>query len=304
MQVLFCKTYWLCYNKNMNITEIIMYVVLFVIGAILGSFACCQAWRIRFKQIKVKNPGKWSVCLSCGARLKPSENIPVFSWLLQRGKCKHCGANIGRIEILSELSLGAALVAFGVYFYPNFVSVIASENPLPLVMLTFTTLVLLVVVTIMWILAIYDARWQELPTKLLIALNICAAIYLVLQFASFFPNSGDVGLFFANLKTPFLSLLGAVAILAGTYFLLYFFSREKLVGSGDWLVALPIALILGHWWLALVVLFLSNLFGSIYGAYQKFKKKQSLIPFGPFLILAFIIVYVSQAWLISLIAAL
>ena len=99
-------------------------------------------------------------------------------------------------------------------------------------------------------------------------------------------------------------LLGAVAILAGTYFLLYFFSKEKLVGSGDWLIALPIALILGHWWLALVVLFLSNLLGSVFGVFQKLHQKKGQIPFGPFLVAAFIVVYVSQSWLLSLIASL
>lgn len=281
-----------------------MYVILFIIGAILGSFACCQAWRIRLKQIGKKDPGKWSVCLSCKARLKPSENIPVLSWVAQRGKCKHCGANIGKVEILSELSLGMAFVAFGAYLYPKYVLAIASANPLSMITLIVTTLLLALALTIMWILAIYDAKWQELPAKLLVFLNIFAAIYLVVQYVGFFANSGDAGLFFANLKDPLLSLLGAVAILAGTYFLLYFFSKEKLVGSGDWLIALPIALILGHWWLALVALFLSNLFGSIYGMYQKTKKKQSQIPFGPFLILAFIITYVAQGWLISLIAAL
>lgn len=288
----------------MNITEILMYVILFIIGAILGSFACCQAWRIRLKQTSKKDPGKWSVCLSCGTRLKSSENIPVFSWIAQKGKCRHCGASIGKVEILSELSLSAAFVAFGAYFYPKYVSVIASSSPLPMIMLIITTLLLIASLTLMWILAIYDAKWQELPTKLLIALNIIAVSYLIIQYVGFFPSSGDVGLFFANLKNPALSLLGAIAILAGTYFLLYFFSKEKLVGSGDWLVALPIALILGHWWLALVVLFLSNLFGSIYGIYQKISKHQSQIPFGPFLILAFVIVYVLQGWLISLIAAL
>ena len=270
-----------------------MYVILFIIGAIFGSFACCQAWRLRLKQIGKKSPGKWSVWLSCKARLKPSENIPVLSWMAQRGKCRHCGANIGKVEILSELSLGMTFVAFGAYLYPKYVSVIASTNPLPAVMLIITTLLLITSVTIMWILAIYDANWQELPTKLLVLLNILAVIYLVVQYVGYFPSSGE-----------FLSLLGAIAILAGTYFLLYFFSREKLVGSGDWLVALPIALILGHWWLALVTLFLSNLFGSIYGMYQKIKQNQSQIPFGPFLILAFVITYVMQGWLIGLIAAL
>lgn len=301
MQVLFGKMW---YNKLMDITGILMYIVLFIIGAVLGSFACCQAWRIRLKQVGAKNPGKWSVCLSCGERLKPSENIPVFSWIAQRGKCKHCGASIGKVEILAELSLGAAFVALGSFFYPEISAALSTSTTWYLPMLIVVMLLLIITITVMWILAIYDARWQELPVRLLTILNACAIIYTILRFAGLISDSVSANTFPSSIWSPLLSTLGAIAILAGTYFLLYFFSKEKLVGSGDWLVALPIALILGHWWLALVVLFLSNLMGSVYGMYQKIKKKQNQIPFGPFLILAFLIVYVAQNWLLSLIAAL
>ena len=68
-----------------------------------------------------------------------------------------------------------------------------------------------------------------------------------------------------------LNLIGSVAILAGIYYLLYKISREKLVGGGDWILALAIAIMLGSWWLALIALFLSNFLASIYGIAQKIK---------------------------------
>lgn len=325
----------------MELAEIITLIIAFCFGAILGSFACCQAWRIRLKQLRQQehskdrgrkqqpastrqlNPGKWSICLSCGHRLKATENIPVFSWLIQRGKCKHCGAKIGKAELFSEVTLGLAFVALAALFYPTFAAIfrgaqlpnLSSQLPnvgsrllsanslvpnLNLPMLITIVLVLIVSVTVMWVMLIYDAKWQELPTKLLTILNACAIIYTILRFVGLVSGSTIS----SDIVNSLLSTLAAVAILAGVYFCLYFFSGERLVGSGDWLLALPIALFLGNWWLALLVLFLSNLLGSIVGIILKIKTGTRQIPFGPFLIIAFVIVYAAQPWLTSLLPSL
>jgi len=282
----------------MEIAEIVTLIILFFIGAALGSFACCQAWRLRLKETKKSNPGKWSVCLSCGKRLSAKENLPIFSWLFQRGKCRHCGAKIGKAEILSELSLAAALVGLGAYFYPQVIAVFTSGQIFNIVMLILTMLLLIISIIIMWILMIYDAKWQELPVKLLVVLNITAVVYAVVSIISVIVSSDSIGSIFTYL----LSMAIAVALLGGMYFCLSFFSKEKLVGSGDWLVALPIALMLGNWWLALVTLFISNLLGSIFGTILRVKKGTRQIPFGPFLIIGFTIVYAAQPWLLSLIS--
>ena len=67
------------------------------------------------------------------------------------------------------------------------------------------------------------------------------------------------GFTFENL----LQVVGSVAILSGVYYLLYFFSKEKLVGGGDWILCLAIGLVLGDWRLALIELFLANFIGAI-----------------------------------------
>ena len=281
----------------MVISEILVLIFLFITGAILGSFACCQAWRLRLKETGKTSPGKWSVCLSCGERLSAKENLPILSWLFQRGKCRHCGASIGKAEILSELSLGLAMVAFGIYFYPKTIDVFSHGNAYDMVALVASMLLLIITITIMWILMIYDAKWQKLPTHLLTILNICAIIYTILQLVGVIlvaPNSQTVFSYLASLAI-------SVVILGGIYFCLSFFSKEKLVGAGDWLLALPIALLLGNWWLALVALFVSNLLGSIFGVIIKIKKGAKQIPFGPFLVIAFTIVYTIQPWLLSLV---
>ena len=284
----------------MEIAEIVTLIILFFVGAVFGSFACCQARRLRLKETKKQNPGKWSVCLSCGKKLTFGENIPIISWLIQRGKCRHCGAKIGKTEILSELSLAVAFVALGAYFYPLTIATFTTGNAYNMVALIASMLLLIVSIIIMWILMIYDAKWQRLPVPLLTMLNICAIMYAILQFVGVILVANNSGEIFSYL----FNLLIAVVILAGIYFCLSFFSKEKLVGSGDWMLALPIALILGNWWLALVALFISNFLGSIFGMVLKVKKDVKQIPFGPFLVVGFVIVYCAQPWLLSLIASL
>lgn len=276
----------------MDITRIIVTIGSFLIGAILGSFACCQVWRLRYKELGEKSLGKWSVCLNCGKRLKAAENIPIFSWLVQKGKCKSCGAKIGKAEILSELGLAVIFAGLGWILYPEVVNIMIHLTPANMIVYPILLAVFLAAIVIFWTLLIYDAKWQKLPTRLLVAANICAVVIVGLSIANMALNNT---LKF-DLVTYLINLAESVAILAGTYLVLYLISRERLVGSGDWLLALPVAIILNNPMLALVVLFLSNFLASIYGIFKQIKigKKHLKIPFGPFLVIAFFIVFFLQ----------
>ena len=75
----------------MEYSRIILIIFSVIFGAAFGSFACCQAWRIRLREEGKKDPGKRSVCLNCGKKLAWYENIPIVSWLAQGGKCRKCG---------------------------------------------------------------------------------------------------------------------------------------------------------------------------------------------------------------------
>ena len=85
--------------------NIAVMIILGVLGAAFGSFACCQAWRI-YKHDK----SALSHCMKCDYKLKWYDNIPVLSWLMLGGKCRKCRKPIGAAEILSELGLAAAFV--------------------------------------------------------------------------------------------------------------------------------------------------------------------------------------------------
>lgn len=86
-------------------TPILIYcsILAILVGASAGSFLNCMAWRI------VHGESVWkgrSHCTSCNHVLGIPDLVPIFSWLLLRGKCRHCGAKIGSRYFLSEAFLG------------------------------------------------------------------------------------------------------------------------------------------------------------------------------------------------------
>jgi len=257
-----------------------------MLGAVMGSFAMCQVWRMRDWQTRRKKTD-WrhdhSHCLHCGYRLHWHDNIPVASWLWLRGKCRKCGKMIGSAEILCEVGLG---VVFSLtYLLWPFELTGALDIALFLVFLA-----MLVGLTMLFV---YDLKWKRLPERPLIFCIVCAVVFAGLRlWGGFSLNS-------------LLELLGALALLPGIYWVLYKASGERLVGGGDWLLAMPLALVAGNYWVAFFVLFASNLLGSLVmiplTAIRKRRKGLATqVGFGPFLIAGFLVVFFAQEWLMSL----
>ena len=72
-------------------------------GLVFGSFATVLAARVPWGE----SIGGRSRCRSCAAQIAAYDNIPVLSWILLRGRCRHCGATIGIRYPLTELTAGA-----------------------------------------------------------------------------------------------------------------------------------------------------------------------------------------------------
>ncbi len=86
-------------------------VTLFVLGAALGSFLNVCIYRIPHG-VSLSRPG--SHCYRCGRAVRWFDNIPLLSYWLLRGRCRHCGAKFSMryfmIELLTALLfVGAAL---------------------------------------------------------------------------------------------------------------------------------------------------------------------------------------------------
>lgn len=131
-----------------------------MLGAIVGSFL--GAALVRLPEGRSVLTGR-SACDSCGRRLGVTELVPVLSWLLQRGRCRACGAPIGGWQLACEL--GAAVIGAG--------SVLAGQPGLALAGMALGWQLLL--------LALLDLRHLWLPRSLTAVLALTGLTLALLR---------------------------------------------------------------------------------------------------------------------------
>lgn len=196
-----------------------------------------------------------SSCPHCGHLIAASENIPLLSYLWQRGRCKACGGIISPRYPLVELS--SALLAAGAawHFGPGWPLAGA-----------------LIFVWVMLALAMIDFDTQLLPDDLTLPL---LWLGLLLNTAQTYTTLGS-------------AVIGAAAgylLLWSVYWLFKLFTGKEGMGYGDFKLLAAIGAWLGWQMLPLVIL-LSSLVGAVVGiALILFFRhgRQVPIPFGPYL---------------------
>lgn len=83
-----------------------------ILGASIGSFLNVCIYRMP-RGLSVNNPRR-SFCPKCNYQIPWTSNLPLVTWLVQRGKCKNCGAPIAPRYFLVELLTG--LLFLGVWW--------------------------------------------------------------------------------------------------------------------------------------------------------------------------------------------
>jgi leader peptidase (prepilin peptidase)/N-methyltransferase len=123
--------------------ETIFVVFVFLVGASFGSFlnVCIGRWPEGLSVVKPR-----SRCPKCGHQIKASENIPILSWLMLRGRCSSCGESISIQYPIVELLVGLLWLAAYLEFGP-----------------TFTAFRVAVFVTVLLGIAITDAKHFLIP---------------------------------------------------------------------------------------------------------------------------------------------
>lgn len=100
--------------------DILILVMLALFGLCVGSFLNVLIYRIPKGEEFVKTP---SHCMSCGHKLSWYENIPVFSWLLQGGKCRACNVKLSAQYPIVEALNGAMWLLTGMIFRGDWLTV-------------------------------------------------------------------------------------------------------------------------------------------------------------------------------------
>jgi leader peptidase (prepilin peptidase)/N-methyltransferase len=218
-------------------------------GLLIGSFLNVVAWRLPRGESLVKPRSK---CPGCGMQLKPYDNVPVFSWLVLRGRCRGCGERISArypvVEAVTAL-LYAGVVAAE---YDD-----ALKCALGIAMVTFLVPI-----------AVIDLDLKRIPN----ALTGPAAIVAL-----------AIGLAFDPSFVPEQLISGAAALV---FFLLPALVHRKGMGMGDVKLAAVLGLFLGR--LVAPALFFGLILGVVVGvavivSQGMTEGRRVKIPFGPFM---------------------
>jgi leader peptidase (prepilin peptidase)/N-methyltransferase len=240
----------------------LLIVAAFVLGLIFGSFATVAAHRIPRRESIVAGRSR---CPSCGHTISAVENVPVLSYLLLRGRCRHCSARIPVRYPLIELATAALFALAAWKFGLSVTAAVYSAF--------FWTLVVLTVV---------DLDHKLLPNRIIIP--------------AFF--AGWAGLIVAALADGDPERLlhaGVGAVIFGGFFFLVALIYPAGMGGGDVKLAFVLGTFLGYLGapgLVLVGMFTSFVLGAVVGviamAVTKGGRKMQ-VPFGPFLALGTVI---------------
>ena len=238
------------------------YIIIFFLGLALGSFLNSWIWRTR-ENIKIGS-GR-SMCPVCMRQLTWQENIPVFSYLFLRGRCRTCKNLIPKHFIFVEI---ATPLIFMLVAWVNL------NSPALVPALFFRDIIFTILLIIIFV---YDWLYQEILPEV-VWVGALAGLFF-----NFYLHANLMGMF-------------AGLLVAGGFFWLQFaVSGGKWIGGGDVRMGAMMGIWLG-WPAVLVALFLAYISGAFVGlgliALGK-KHLSSAVPFGTYLATA---TFVTLLW--------
>lgn len=236
----------------MNTLDPVLAFAVFALGLIFGSFLNVCIYRMP-RDLSVVFPG--SSCPECKTPIKFYDNVPVFSWLILRGRCRKCNTRISPRYLLVELLTGAIFLACYAYF---------GWTLSLLKYCIFGFLILGLIFT--------DAETFLLPDKLTLTglgLGLVLSIFVPVNdlLSQFFLHAPEVSTF--HLLSFLDSALGAVVGAAFIYGAgaLYFRARGvEGMGFGDVKLMAMVGAFLGTK-LTIFTIFTASLAGSLFGVW-------------------------------------
>jgi prepilin signal peptidase PulO-like enzyme (type II secretory pathway) len=247
--------------------------VIFIWGLILGSFAKVLVERGQ----EGKSLGGRSECDKCHKKLSWYDNIPLLSYLFLGGKCRQCGEKISWQYPAIELLFGIVFVLIA-WRTGGITGYLDKEDLINTVFYLSIGFVLLIIL-------IWDLKYMVIPDGLVVGGLILAVIY----FGYRYLESPD---FLMNVDTD-LSRNFLGGLLAGGFFYLMFtVSRGRWIGGGDVKLGFLLGFLVG-WREVYSLLLMAYLLGSVPAIYLLLSKKATVktkIPFGPFLVIAGLVI--------------
>jgi len=234
--------------------EIISIVVLSLLGLIVGSFSNVCIYRIPRNE-SIIYPA--SHCPKCCSNILPKDNIPILSYILLKGRCRNCKSKISiQYPVVEFLSGFIYLIVYLIYG------------------LSIQTLIYIILSSALIIIAFIDLNEQIIP-------DVISLPGIVIGFIlSFFVPY----ISFVNSALGVVVGGGIILIIGLGGSMIY---KKEAMGGGDVKLAAMIGAFLG-WRYIIISLFLGFFLGALIGIIlivTKIKKREDVIPFGPFIIL-------------------
>jgi leader peptidase (prepilin peptidase)/N-methyltransferase len=234
-----------------------------VFGLAVGSFLNVCIYRLP-RQESIIRPR--SHCTKCKKTVAWYDNIPLLSYLLLGGKCRHCQEKISFQYFIVESLTGIMFLLL----YTRFG-------------LSLTTLIYIIFVCGLIVATFVDFNFRIIPDEINIGGLVLA---LILSLA--YPKLQHTP---EHLLGLFRSFLGII-IGGGTIYLTGvigdFVFKKETMGGGDVKLLAMIGAFLG-WQIAILTFFIAPLIGAVVGIIIKLKTKSSLIAYGPYLSIASLI---------------
>ena len=240
---------------------VIYYVMFFILGSVMGSFFHATATRLSHEE-SIIFPS--SHCHYCKHKLKWYELIPIISFLIQKGRCRSCHNKLPLSYLVIEIVTGA-LYAVCCHVF--------KLTPDLVIAISFVSVLIISIIS--------DIEYMIILDEVLL-FGICLIIILYFVLFGFdvccYHVVGGVLSFFAMY---FVKIIGDLM-----------FKRESM-GGGDIKLMYLFGLVLGFD-LSIVTIFLATFIAFPIALIVLFSQKDNLIPFGPFLSMAAILILISK----------
>lgn len=239
---------------------ILLYVIVFVYGILIGSFSNVLILRLPIKENIATHR---SHCMKCGKQIKWYDLVPLVSYIFLKGKCRYCGTKISAQYPLVEAANGFGYV---LVFMVNGIN--------------FSSILYCLLFTLLLVLAVIDWRTYEIPFGINVAIGVLGVLQVILDYPDLLLEH----------------IIGFCAV-SGFMIICLYIGRALVgidcFGGGDIKLMASAGLLIG-WKLIVLAFVLGCIFGAVIHLIRmRISKQGSVLAFGPYLALG---IMVSALW--------
>ena len=242
-------------------------VITFIFGLVLGSFYTVVGERMPEGKSIITPP---SHCPNCGHVLKFYELIPVFSFIFLRGKCSKCKSKIPVLSTLIELLTGILfLISFLVFG------------------ISIKFFIALIFISMLMIIIVSDIRYMLIDDEILIIASILIFILSIFEY---------------GIKDALIYVLYGIICFIVMFLIKIlgdFIFKKESMGGGDIKLMFVFGLTMGIP-LSIASIFLASFIGLPISLIMLKKNSSHELPFGPYLSIAAIILFLSQIDIVNI----